>query len=100
MVSGQLKRPVLFEPEDPDTIHAATWVREPQLYNADNPQLSFARAMELDGLSWTARSGLHQKISIKRILKSECPSVKEVGLPTGDGIARYCNSTRPSIENL
>ena len=70
VVSGRLQRPVLLEPEDPNAVHASEGVREPQLYNADGSQLSFARAVELDDLSWAARGGLDPELRPERFLNA------------------------------
>jgi len=76
VVTGHFQRTVLLELEDPDAVHASEGVREPQLYNADSPQLSFARAMELDRLCWAVDRGVDPEFCPERFLKSEFVSLR------------------------
>src|SRR5260370_42560667 len=88
VVSGQLQRPVLLEPEDPDTFRAPEGVRQPELYNVDAAQLSFACALEFDHLCWAAGGGLDQKFRAEQFLNDEILSF------TRKGGSKECNSSR------
>src|SRR2546425_12619360 len=68
VVSGQLQRPVLLEPEHPNAVHASIRVCEPQLHEPDASQLSLARPVELDDLLGAAGGGPDPELRAERIL--------------------------------
>src|SRR6185437_13486029 len=66
VVCGRLLEPILFEPQNPDAVYAPERICEPELYLADDSELSVTRAVELDNLYWTACRRLDQKLSANR----------------------------------
>ena len=70
VVRGQLVDAVLFGAQNSDVVYAPEGICEPELYIADGPELSVARAVELDDLSWTSRDRLDQGRRAARFLNA------------------------------
>jgi len=67
---------VLLEPEHLDAVHSTAQICELRLNIADGDQLSPARALELDHLSWTAGSELEPGLSAEGFLNNWIQSFK------------------------